>query len=368
MSFQLSAIGCQLNPVRIAMIRPAARILWSAVLMTGSILLPVRAQEPSSGGLSRPSVMVHGGAGTPLSRSANVSKAAMAAWEALEQGASARDAAVAGAVVLEDDPTFNAGTGSNIRMDGRTVQMDAAVMDERGDFGAVAVIERVKNPIRVARAVMRSPHLLLAGEGAIRFARTLDMPDFDPRTPQSRMRYHALLARMIQGKMGREWEDFDWKRHWNFPTDLGEILPPSDTIGVVVSDGRGGFASAISTGGTATTLHGRVGDVPIMGAGSFAGPAGAVCATGWGEYIIREHLSRRVYDWMAEGASPEEAIDRGIALFPQAISIGLIAVSADGIAANSNRSMAWVGFVDGKPIRADQVQEEQEIPSGQDTD
>ena len=353
MSRQLSAIGHQANPARFAAIRLAARVLCFGVLMTASMPPAVWAQQPSSGGLSRPSVMVHGGAGTPLSRSADVSRAALAAWRALEQGATARDAAVVAAVVLEDDSTFNAGTGSNIRMDGRTVQMDAAVMDERGDFGAVAVIERVKNPILVARAVMRSPHLLLAGEGAIRFARTLDMPDYDPRTPQSRMRYHALLARMIQGKMGREWEDFDWKRHWNFPRDLGEILPPSDTIGVVVSDGRGGFASAISTGGTATTLHGRVGDVPIMGAGSFAGPAGAVCATGWGEYIIREHLSQRVYNWMAEGASPREAIDRGIALFPEGISIGLIAVSADGIAANSNRSMAWVGVVEGEMVRAD---------------
>jgi hypothetical protein len=96
-----------------------------------------------------------------------------------------------------------------------------------------------------------------------------------------------------------------------FPNQLPEELIPRDTIGVVVGNGLGRFAVAISTGGTTTTLDGRIGDVPIPGAGAFAGPHGAVCATGWGEVIIRENLSRRVYEFMAAGDSPASPSARG---------------------------------------------------------
>lgn len=297
-------------------------------------------------------VLVHGGAGTLPSQSPAAGRAARAAWEALQQGASPLDAAVAGTVVLEDDPDFNAGTGSNIRMDGKTVQMDAAVMTDRGDFGAVSVIEGVKNPILVARGVMNSPHLILAGRGATQYARSMGLPDYDPRTSGSLFRYEQLKLRMEGGALGRRWEDFDWKEHWNFPTSLPDEWIPHDTVGVVISDGLGRFAAAASTGGTTATLHGRVGDVPIPGAGLFAGPHGAVCATGWGEYIIRQNLSRRVYDWMAEGETPREAVRRGLDLFPSELGMGLIAVSPKGYAASSNTTMAWSGVVRGTPVSA----------------
>lgn len=303
-------------------------------------------------------VIVHGGAGTLPSQSQDVSRAARAAWEALESGGAPLDAAVAGAVVLEDDPDFNAGTGSNIRMDGATVQMDAAVMNDRGDFGAVSVIEGVKNPILVARSVMNSPHLILAGPGATRFARSMGLPHYDPRTPESLFRYEQLKLRMEDGSLGADWRGFDWKQHWNFPTRLPEEWIPHDTIGVVVTDGLGRFAAAASTGGTTATLHGRVGDVPIPGAGLFAGPHGAVCATGWGEYIIRQNLSRRVYDWMAEGDSPETAVRKGLELFPAELGVGLIAVSPKGYAASSNTTMAWAGVVRGKALSAQHSESE----------
>jgi isoaspartyl peptidase/L-asparaginase-like protein (Ntn-hydrolase superfamily) len=275
------------------------------------------------------------------------------AAEVLIGGADALEAAVAATVVLEDEPTLNAGTGSNIRMDGVTVQMDAAVMNDRGDFGAVAVIERVKNPVLVAREVMKSPHLLLAGEGATSFARSLGMLDYDPRTSESLTRYTNLLARMKNGGLGEDWKEFDWRKHWNFPTALAEIVQPSDTVGVVARDGRGGFAAAISTGGTAATLYGRVGDVPLMGAGIYAGRAGAVATTGWGEYIIREQLARRVYDWMAEGKSPRTAVELGLALYPPHVGIGLIAISSDGMHAGANTQMAWAGQEGALVTRAD---------------
>lgn len=305
-------------------------------------------------------VLAHGGAGTRLDRTPDVVPAVEAAWKVLAEGGTALDAAVAAAVVLEDNPNLNAGSGSNIRMDGETVQMDAAVMDERGRFGSVAVIERVKNPVLVARAVMDSPHLMLAGDGAERFARTLGFPEHDPRTPESLERYAQLLERIRGETLGAEWREFDWKARWNFPKSLADILVPKDTIGVVARDGKGGMAVAISTGGTSTTLDGRVGDVPIMGAGSYAGPAGAVCTTGWGEYIVRESLARRVYDWIAEGVAPAEAIARGLALYPAEVGIGIIAVSADGQAAASNTSMAWAGLAGGGWMRADAAPAEAE--------
>src|SRR5438094_555424 len=109
----------------------------------------------------RPAAVAHGGVGTPAADSDGCRAAVDAALAALAAGADPVDAAVAGTVVLEDDPRFNAGTGSVVRLDG-SVQMDASVMDSGGRFGAVAAVERVKNPVVVARAVLETPHLLLA--------------------------------------------------------------------------------------------------------------------------------------------------------------------------------------------------------------
>ena len=98
--------------------------------------------------------------------------------------------------MLEDDPRFNAGTGSRVRLDGSTVQMDASVMSSEGKFGAVAGIENVKNPVKVARAVTNTPHILLAGDGATRFARTLGMEPYDPITPASREKTREMQKKL----------------------------------------------------------------------------------------------------------------------------------------------------------------------------
>src|SRR5580692_4598132 len=133
--------------------------------------------------------IAHGGVGSPPEWSDGCRLAVDAAMKVVEAGGDPVDAAVAGVVVMEDDPRFNAGTGARVRLDGKSIQMDASVMRSDGKFGAVAGIERVKNPVRVARAVMDSPHLLLQGDGATRFARTLGMPDYDPTTPESLRRW-----------------------------------------------------------------------------------------------------------------------------------------------------------------------------------
>jgi L-asparaginase / beta-aspartyl-peptidase len=268
------------------------------------------------------------------------------AIERLRDGAGALEAAVEGAVVLENDPSFNAGTGANVRFDGRSVQMDAAVMSSDGRFGAVAVIERVKNPARVARAVMDTPHTLIAGDGATAFARAIGFPDHDPATDEARARrdraVDALFGKSDGSALPPGWESFDWKRHFEHQQKLRDAgLESSDTIGVVVRAGDGSFAGALSTGGTTLTLRGRVGDVPVQGAGLYVGAKGAVAATGNGEDIVRENLARRVYDEMARGQSAARAVEVGVALFDQQIPIGLVAIDADSEASASNRDMAW---------------------------
>jgi L-asparaginase / beta-aspartyl-peptidase len=245
----------------------------------------------------------------------------------LRRGGRALDAVVEAIVVLEDDPRLNAGTGSRMRVDGR-IQMDAAVMDAGLEAGGVAVIEDVKNPIRVARDVMDSPHVLLAGADAIAFARTKGHARYDPATPESRRRLKESLAQIRSGTLPR------YLRRWN-------AVNLRDTVGAVARDRRGRFAAGTSTGGTAFMLPGRVGDSPIVGAGLYAGPLGAVSATGFGEEIIKRVLSKFVYDRIADGLSEKAAATRGLALFSKDIPIGVIAVGPRGWGEACNQPMAF---------------------------
>jgi beta-aspartyl-peptidase (threonine type) len=263
-------------------------------------------------------------------------------------------AAVAGVVVMEDIPEFNAGTGSRVRLDGETVQMDAAVMTSAGQFGAVAVIENVKNPVKVARGVIDTPHLLLAGEGATAFARTLGLARYDPATDEMRAATKAIQRRLLEADptLPKRWHDFDWRTHWNFErtlaqagldeTDLG-----TDTVGVAVRSADGRFAVALSTGGTSITLRGRVGDVPVFGAGLYAGPHGATAATGTGERIIEHNLSRSVHRWLSEGLTPEQAGQRAVQAIGGTGAIGLIVIGPRQLAAVADRTMAWAAREDG---------------------
>lgn len=295
-----------------------------------------------------PVAVVHGGAGSPRARMDGTDRAAAQALALLRGGGGALDAALAAVVVLEDDPRFNAGTGANIRLDGKTIQMDAACMDgATGAFGAVAAIERVKNPVLVARKVMDTPHLLIVGEGATRFARALGFPDYDPACAENRARYErvkAILKGADPGQM-EAWKRYDWKKGWNFPTPLKEVLGPSDTVGCVTRDAQGRFAAAISTGGTTITFYGRVGDVPMFGAGIYAGPKGAVACTGNGEDIIRHLVAKAAYDLLAKGLSAQEAVDRTLAVFPATIDLGLVAVGPHSTGGGCNYSAEQKRYV-----------------------
>lgn len=299
-----------------------------------------------AGGLapSGPLVVTHAGVGTPVEQADGAERAARAALEALRGGADALAAAVAGTVVLEDDPRYNAGTGANIRLDGATIQLDASVMDDQGRFAAVAAIERVRNPVRAARLVLDSPHVLLVGEGATRFAHKLGLPDEVPRSPEAEANYRERMAKLRAAVEAPGSQEPDWRAYWNFPGEMPEEMKAwregGDTVGTVVRSAEGRFAATLSTGGTSVTLYGRVGDVPIYGAGLFAGPAGAVACTGHGEEIVRQALARSVYQALAAGTPAQLAVERAAASFDPRWDVGLIAVDRSGWGVAATKAMA----------------------------
>ena len=229
--------------------------------------------------MPQPVILVHGGAWfiPEAHREAFIDgcrRAALAGWERLNNGASALDAAEVAVRVLEDDPTFNAGRGAHFNRDG-DIETDAIVMDGRTlSFGAVAAVQRVLNPISLARLVMeRSEHNFIVGAGAQAFAQAMGVSLCDPV---------AML-----GTPGIE----------------GWLLPKAaDTVGAVAMDCDGNVAAASSTGGTAGKWPGRVGDSPLVGCGAYADNAsGAATATGHGEMLMRIVISKTACDQLAAG-------------------------------------------------------------------
>ncbi|WP_338762323.1 isoaspartyl peptidase/L-asparaginase [Massilia sp. METH4] len=283
-------------------------------------------------------VVTHGGAGGSRDQDDGCQFAARTGLDRVAGGGSALDGAVAACVALEDDGRYNAGSGSVLCLDGRTVEMDAAVMDSQGTLGAVACIQRVKNPVLVAQAVSRTPHWLLAGEGAERFARTAGFPLYHEISERQRAKHLKLMATLggkepaTPGVANRAFADY-----WNY--DTPREFTPCDTVGAVARDAAGNFAVACSTGGSAPSLLGRVGDTPIIGSGFYAGAEGAVAVTGIGEHIVRHLLAYTVYGWIAGGMPVEEAVRRGVALLPKEIDVGVIAVNRTEAAMDSNREM-----------------------------
>src|SRR2546427_3068419 len=212
----------------------------------------------------------------------------------LEARGSALDAVTEAIAVLEDDERTNAGTGSRLRIDGRA-QMDASLMTDDLEAGAVAGIEEVRNPIRVARGVMETPHVLIVGADAIAFARRVGFPPYNPITPAARARLMESLAAIRKGDVP------SYAKKWQALRGL------VGTVGAVAHDSRGRFCAGSSTGGTAFMMPGRVGDSPIIGAGIYCGPSGAVSVTGAGEEILRRVLSKFVYDRLARGGGGQAA-------------------------------------------------------------
>ncbi|MDT8369853.1 MAG: isoaspartyl peptidase/L-asparaginase [Longimicrobiales bacterium] len=285
-----------------------------------------------------PVLVCHAGSASDPAHADGPRSACLRGLEEIAQGNDALAAAVTATRVLEDDERFNAGTGSNLRLDGSTIQMDASCMRSSGEFGAVAAIEGVRNPIEVARLVLESPHILLAGEGATAFARRSGFAAFDPTTPGARERLRAVTS--VAGDLG-EWTRAELEKAWNFNTPLREALG-SDTVGCVAWDGTG-FAGALSSGGTTTVLRGRVGDVPLLGCGLYVGEHGAVAATGDGEDIARALLAYRAYLELERGRAPAEVVTWALDQLAPRVDVGLILVGHAGFAGGARHGMAWHG-------------------------
>jgi L-asparaginase / beta-aspartyl-peptidase len=286
-------------------------------------------------------IVVHGGAGASLDDQDGCERAAQRGLERLRDGGGALDAAVSAVVALEEDGRFNAGIGAAVGLDGATIEMDASVMDTQGRLGAVAAVRNVKNPILLARSVAETPHCIIAGEGAERLARALGLSPHPGPNDKQREDHRKMLQHLAGSMPAMPGVDnHEFIRFWNYNTPLH--LPKGaacDTVGAVVRDGDGQFAVAGSTGGSAPSLLGRVGDTPIVGAGFYAGPEGAVAATGVGEQIIRHLLARTVYQWIADGMPLAQALQRGVDQIDKKFEIGLIAVSRSEAGSCSNQGM-----------------------------
>ena len=179
------------------------------------------------------------GLGLPYASVTGARKPAHAAFELLKRGSSALDAVVEAARMLEDDGRFNAGSGSTLRLDGKTIEMDAGLMDSQGHLGIVISVRNVRNPILLAHALMQTPHVALAGEGADLFARRQGLKRFNRPSRHSRERYRRLLRTIKKGRLGEHdprWEDCDIRSLWNFEVPYDVILG-TDTIGAVALDG-----------------------------------------------------------------------------------------------------------------------------------
>lgn len=314
------------------------------VFLAGMVLAMLLAKQTDDAPREQVVLAVHGGAGvmarekmTPEREKAyraTLEEALRAGFAVLQKEGSSLDAVEAAIVVLEDSPLFNAGKGAVFTHDGRN-ELDASIMegkDRRG--GAVAAVTCIKNPIRAARAVMeRSPHVLLVGRGAERFAAEAGLEAVDPA-------YFWTLERwqQLQNTLQRE------KQPPANPGDKGAARTqpwelPIGTVGAVALDCRGNLAAGTSTGGMNNKRFGRVGDSPILGAGTYADNATcAVSGTGHGEVFIRFAVAHDVASRMRYRNLPlAEAARQAIAQLPEADDGvgGIIALDARGNCAMS---------------------------------
>jgi len=305
-------------------------------------------------------VQIHGGAwNIPLSLKRphvdGVRRAHAAALEGLAAGRRPLDVVVSVLGVLEDDPTFDAGTGSFLDEDGK-VQLDAAVMEGAGlRAGAVAAIGRFRNPAAIALAVMeKTEHVLLIGEGAERFALSAGFAPVEPRSLVHPREYEGYEAWVRAGKPDAR-VFFDEEGKMGQPGESGASAEHGKrgTVGVVIgvrneTGGRFSLYAGASTGGTRGKKAGRVGDVPLVGCGIYADNEGAaVCCTGWGEAFIRAAAAKSVSDRVAVGERPQAAVEAVLALIHRKTGgrggIMAIGPSGDMGAAFTTPDMAYAG-------------------------
>jgi beta-aspartyl-peptidase (threonine type) len=286
-------------------------------------------------------LVIHGGAGTILKKNMTPEKekeyelalkqALEVGYAVLSKGGSALDAVETAVKLLEDNPLFNAGRGSVFTNEGKN-ELDASIMDGKTlAAGAVAGVTNIKNPISAARAVMeKSGHVMMVGKGAEKFAALQGLEIVDPKYFYTEDRWKSFLRVRSTDPDSVELD------HGNKTSNVLPVNHDSKfgTVGAVALDMYGNLAAATSTGGMTNKKYGRVGDTPIIGAGTYAdNNTCAVSCTGWGEYFVRLVIAKTVCDMMAfKNVTLEEAAFEMIRkkLPDLGGDGGLIAVDKDG--------------------------------------
>jgi len=286
-----------------------------------------------------PVLVIHGGAGvirkdlTPEKEKlvrADLEAALSAGYAVLKDGGASLDAVTKAILVLEDSPRFNAGKGAVFTHDGKN-ELDSAIMDGATlRAGAIAGVHRVKNPVLLARAVMeKSPHVFLTGDGAEVFAQTVGVELVDPSYFRTDERWNQLQDALNAEAAGQQ-------------SSLGRAIHYG-TVGAVALDKAGHLAAATSTGGMTNKRWGRVGDSPIIGAGTYANAHCAVSATGWGEFYIRSVAAHDICARVEYGKQP-------VAKAADAVVMGVVPkLGGDGgvIALDANGNFATPFNTDG---------------------
>ena len=343
------------------------RVVCLLVLFaTLSLCHPALAQKGSFGetkqlqGPQNPRLafVIHGGAGvikrgslTPEKEKeirAKLEEAVLAGYKALQAGKSGVDAVEIAINILEDSPLFNAGKGAVFTHDGKN-ELDAAVMDGKTlGAGAVAGLRHVKNPITLARTVMeKSPHVMMIGEGAEQFAKEQKIAIVDEKYFWTQERWDVLQQILKEEKEKKVSERVAAEQAYN----------KFGTVGAVALDKNGNLAAGTSTGGMTNKKYGRVGDAPIIGAGTYANnETCAVSGTGWGEFFIRLGVARDVASQLEYRAQPiQNAADLVIKQKLQKMGGdgGVIALDKFGnIAISFNTEGMYRAYIDaaGKPV------------------
>jgi beta-aspartyl-peptidase (threonine type) len=350
----------------------------SVLLIAVFLILPVAVSAQKAGFIEtkqlqspqnpRLGFVIHGGAGVirrgDLSAEkekayrAKLEEALMAGYKALQEGKTSLDAVQIAINLLEDSPLFNAGKGAVFTADGKN-ELDAAIMDGKDlRAGAVAGLHHVKNPINLARAVMeKSPHVMMIGEGAEKFAKEQNIELVPEKYFFTQERWDSLQKIIKQEKEKEKEKTPPQSKKISQVNLLEEPSNKFGTVGAVALDKNGNLAAGTSTGGMTYKKYGRVGDVPIIGAGTYANnDTCAVSATGWGEFFIRLGVARDISAMMEYRAMPiQQAVDAVIKQKLQKAGGdgGVIAIDKFGnIGISFNSEGMYRAYVDsnGKPI------------------
>ncbi len=280
----------------------------------------------------KPIIIVHGGAGKAYShkteRKKGVKEAARKGYGILKNEGNAINAAVEAVKIMEDNPVFNAGLGSALGIDGEA-EMDASVMTDDYIFGGVTCIKDVKNPILVAQKVMEeTEHILLAGDGAVKFARKMGFKEFNPITEGRKKQLKKRSASSLYKNIDKIIEIYG-----------------GGTVGAVAIDKNGKLAAATSTGGLMYHLPGRVGDTPLIGAGTYASPYGAASATGYGEMIARFMVTKEIVECMKSEGFQHCAENFLEKIEERGCGCGVIAIRKDGVPLILKNTPVMIGAI-----------------------